>query len=92
MVLAYCLVPSIDERVKVEGVCCKMYAGSDLQLDSTGGGETQYRVSTVLLLRLGFMPVPLLRLGRSPGSCKRQELSLCSLYAFVRARYPPHSW
>lgn len=38
MVLAYCLVPSIDERVKVEGICCKMYAGSDLQLDSTGGG------------------------------------------------------
>lgn len=39
MVLANCLVPSIDERIKVEGICCKMYAGSDLQLDSTGGGD-----------------------------------------------------
>jgi len=39
MVLANCLVPSIDERVKVEGICCKMYACNDLQLDSTGGGN-----------------------------------------------------
>lgn len=34
MVLANCLVPSIDE--KVEGICCKIYACNDLQLDSPG--------------------------------------------------------
>lgn len=39
MVLANCLVPSIDGRVKVEGICCKMYTFNDLQLDSTGGGN-----------------------------------------------------
>lgn len=53
MVLAYCLVPSIDE--KVERICCEMYAFDNLQLDSVG--KEKAAVTKTLPLRLGFISI-----------------------------------
>lgn len=57
MVLAYCLVPSIDE--KVERICCKIYAFNNLQLDSVG--KEKAAVTKTLPLSLGFNPIPISR-------------------------------